>query len=59
MKALLEELGQPIPYIRDCEQLRNLVLLHYASFRLSRRGMAFLSNYAVAARYPGRNASKR
>jgi HEPN domain-containing protein len=59
LKGLLEELSQPIPRVHDCVQLLILLTPHHPGLRGYRRGLAFLTNYAVAARYPGANASKR
>jgi HEPN domain-containing protein len=59
LKALLEELALPVPKTHDCEQLLLLLLPHHVGPRPLRRGLAFLTNFAVAVRYPGANASKR
>jgi HEPN domain-containing protein len=54
-KALLEELGQPIPRTHI---LRDLLPYH-PSLRSLSRGLRFLTRFAVATRYPGANATKR
>jgi HEPN domain-containing protein len=59
LKGLLEELGLSIPKTHDLDQLLTLLLPHHSSLRSLRRGMTFLSNFAVGVRYPGDNASKR
>lgn len=59
LKALLEELGLSVPKTHDCVQLLTMLLPYYSSLRSFRRGLAFLTNFAVAVRYPGDNASKR
>ena len=59
LKALLEELGMVVPKIHELERARALLEPHYPTLRLKRRGLAFLSNFAVGVRYPGDNATKR
>jgi len=59
LKGLLEELGQPIPKIHDLKRLFSLLLPHYSTMRPLRRGLYFLSNYAVEIRYPGEAPTKR
>src|SRR5712691_3092174 len=59
LKALLEELSLSVVKIHDLEPLLDKLLPHYSSLRSLRRGLKFLTNFAVAIRYPGDNASKR
>jgi HEPN domain-containing protein len=59
LKALLEENGLKIPKIHDLEELCSLLLPTYQSLRSVRRGLAFLTRFAVEIRYPGDNANKR
>lgn len=59
LKALLEELGLPVPKIRVLEELLALLTPHYPDLRKLRRGAVFLSRYAVETRYPGEGATKR
>jgi HEPN domain-containing protein len=59
LKALMEEAGLPIPRIHDLERLRALLLPIHASLSGLRRGLLFLSAFAVEFRYPGEEASKR
>ena len=59
LKALLEELGQPVPRTHILEDLIALLVLHQASLRSLRMGSRFLTRFAVATRYPGKNATKR
>jgi HEPN domain-containing protein len=59
LKALLQESGQAIPHIHDLEDLLDLLLPAHSTLRSVRRGMAFLTTFAVETRYPGENASKR
>jgi HEPN domain-containing protein len=59
LKALLEELGLAVAKNHDLELLLDKLLPHHPSLRSLRRGLKFLTNFAVAIRYPGDNASKR
>ncbi len=59
LKALLEELGQTIPYTHILDDLIILLLTHHGSLSSLRRGARFLTRFAVATRYPGKNATKR
>jgi HEPN domain-containing protein len=58
-KALLQELGQPVPYTHDLEALFGLLLPHDASLGPLSRGLDTLSEYAVEYRYPGEHATTR
>jgi HEPN domain-containing protein len=59
LKALLEELGLSVQKTHELEDLLDQLLPHHRSLGSLRRGLAFLSQFAVGARYPGDNASKR
>jgi HEPN domain-containing protein len=59
LKALLEELGLPVPRIHNLVQLLTLLLPHYPSLRPLRRGLKFLTRFAVGTRYPGEKGNKR
>jgi HEPN domain-containing protein len=59
LKALLEELGLRVPKTHDLDLLLTDLLPHYPTLRSMRRGLLYLSNFAVETRYPGSNASKR
>lgn len=59
LKALLEELALTIPKMHDLDHLLTLLLGHHSSLRSLRRGLIFLTDFAVDTRYPGNNASKR
>ena len=59
LKALLEELALPVPKTHDLDELLKRLTPHYAGLRRIRRGLTFLSNFAVASRYPGYNATRR
>jgi HEPN domain-containing protein len=59
LKALLEELGLTIPYTHVLKDLLTLLQPHHSSLVSLRRGLTFLTRFAVGTRYPGMNASKR
>lgn len=59
LKALLEELGLGIPKTHNLDDLRGLLSPHHAALRPLRRGLIFLTDFAVDTRYPGDNATKR
>src|SRR5262245_41959078 len=59
LKALLEELGQFITKTHDLELLLGHLVSTHPGLRKHRRGLAFLSNFAVTVRYPGKRATKR
>ncbi len=59
MKALLEELGVHIPKTHDLNDLQKLLAPYHASLRPLKRGLLFLTDFAVDVRYPGNRTSKR
>ena len=59
LKALLEELGLAIPRTHNSDDILNMLLPHYGGLSSLRRGLIFLTDFAVETRYPGENASKR
>src|SRR4051794_20035495 len=59
LKALLEELGLSVPKIHDLDYLLNLLRASCPSLVPFRRGLLFLSAFAVDTRYPGNRMSKR
>lgn len=59
LKALMEEIGQGIPRTHLLKDLLALLLPHHPALGGLRRGLAFLTRFAVATRYPGDNATKR
>ncbi len=59
LKALLEELGTPVPRTHILEDLVMVLLSHHSCLSSLRRGARFLTRFAVATRYPGKNATKR
>ncbi|MCI0640111.1 MAG: HEPN domain-containing protein [Gemmataceae bacterium] len=58
-KALLEELGLAVPRTRNLVALLPLLLPHHRSLGRFRRGLDFLTRFAVDTRYPGDSAAKR
>jgi HEPN domain-containing protein len=59
LKGLMEELGLAVPKTHYLALLLSALAPHHPSLNSWRRGLLFLSAFAVAARYPGRQASKR
>lgn len=59
LKAILAELAQPVPRTHDLEDLLGLLLASYSQLAPLRRGLKFLIQFAVEARYPGFQASKK
>lgn len=55
----MEEIGLAVPKIHDLDVLLTALVPHYSTLRSLRRGLLFLSDFAVDNRYPGKNASKR
>ena len=59
LKALLEELSLHVPKTHDLLLVLSLLLPHYSELISLRRGLAFLTTFAVEVRYPDDNATKR
>lgn len=59
LKAMLVEANVPVPKTHDLDRLLALVAPTNASLGVHRRGLLFLTSFAVDARYPGFDASKR
>jgi HEPN domain-containing protein len=59
LKALQEELGIAIPRTHVLKDLLALLAPHYPTLTSLRRGLIFLSRFAVETRYPGDNATRR
>jgi HEPN domain-containing protein len=59
LKGLLEELATPAAKTHDLERLLDVLLPHHPPLRPLRRGLRFLSNFAVEPRYPGEWTIKR
>jgi hypothetical protein len=55
----MEEIGLPIPKTHTLVLLLAALVSHYPELRSLRRGLIFLTPFAVETRYPGENASKR
>src|ERR1700732_2947430 len=59
LKGLMEELWLPGPKTHVLDLLMAALVPHPPTLRSLRRGLLFLSDFAVDTRYPGTNASKR
>jgi HEPN domain-containing protein len=59
LKGLMEDLDLSVPKTHDLETLLNALAPHHPTLRSLRRGLLFLSDFAVDVRYPGKSASKR
>src|SRR3979411_2073702 len=59
LKALMEELNLPIPKTHDLDLLLNQLEPSHPALRSHRRGLLFLADFAVDARYPGSRSTKR
>lgn len=59
LKALLEEHGLIIPRTHNLDDLLNLLPPQYGTLSSLRRGLIFLTDFAVDPRYPNGSASKR
>jgi HEPN domain-containing protein len=59
LKALMEELGLTISHTHNLVAILRLLTPHRGSLRSLRRGLDFLTRFAVDARYPGFHAHKR
>jgi len=55
----MEELGLAVPKTHFLDVLLASLLSNHPTLRRWRRGLLFLTNFAVDFRYPGHNASKR
>jgi HEPN domain-containing protein len=59
LKALLEELSLTVPRTHNLDDLLTLLHSQYPTLYSMRRGLIFLTDFAVNARYPGDLATKR
>lgn len=59
LKALMEELSLTIPRTHILKDLLALLQPHHPSLTRLRRGLVFLTRFAVGTRYPGDSAHKR
>jgi len=56
---MMEELSLTIPRTHILKDLLALLQPHHLSLSRLRRGLVFLTRFAVGTRYPGDSASKR
>jgi HEPN domain-containing protein len=59
LKGLLVELGLPVPRTHNLEDLLGLLRPHHPGLFGLRRGLIFLTRFAVDTRYPGFHARRR
>ena len=59
LKAVLDQLGQPIPKTHDLGKLLAEIAPFYSTVVHLKRGVEFLTDFAVDARYPGGRLKKR
>jgi HEPN domain-containing protein len=59
LKALLQEAGLPIPKTHNLLTLQTLLLPLHPGLKPLRRGLNFMTRFAVEVRYPGLSATKR
>jgi HEPN domain-containing protein len=59
LKALLEERGRGVPRTHNLVTLLPLLVPQYPSLHSLRRGLDFLTRFAVDTRYPGHRVRKR
>jgi HEPN domain-containing protein len=59
MKGLMEELGLSIPKTHFLDVLLTALKPHHPTLNGMRRGLLFLSVFAVDTRYPGDDATRR
>jgi HEPN domain-containing protein len=59
LKALQEEIGLAVPRTHVLKDVLALLVPHHPSLASFRRGLTFLTRFAVETRYPGDNASRR
>jgi HEPN domain-containing protein len=59
LKGLMEEIGLPVPKTHALVLLLAALAAHHPMLQSYRRGMVFLTTFAVDTRYPGDDATKR
>jgi HEPN domain-containing protein len=59
LKALLDDLALPVPRTHVLKDVWAPLVSHHPSLKGFRRGLTFLTRFAVDTRYPGDSASKR
>ncbi len=57
--SLLDDLAPAIPRAHNLDDLLSLLAAHHLKLRALRRGLIYLTDFAVDYRYPGESASKR
>ena len=58
-KALLEQLGIAVAKTHDLDNLLTILRPHHPKLGSLRRGLLFLTDFAVDTRYPGNDTTKR
>jgi HEPN domain-containing protein len=59
LKAFLVEASLTFPKTHDLDRIRAIAVPQYPSVQMFRRGLLFLTSFAVETRYPGFDASER
>ena len=59
LKGLLEDLALPVPKTHTLVLLLAVLVPQYPELKSFRRGLVFLTPFAVETRYPGDDATKR
>jgi HEPN domain-containing protein len=59
LKGLMQALGLTIPKAHDLDLLLAPLVAHHPSLSSLRRGLVYLTQFAVETRYPGKKAQKR
>lgn len=59
LKGLMEEAGLTVPKTHFLDKLLKPLLSYHPELRRLRRGLLFLTIFAVETRYPGRDSTKR
>src|SRR5258708_39603766 len=59
LKALMEEIGLVVPHTHNLVSLLPSLTPHHPTLRFLRRGLDFLTRFAVHTRYPGDSSTKR
>ena len=59
LKGLIEEVGLPVPKTHTLVLLLTALASHHPELKSFRRGLIFLTPFAVETRYPGEDATKR
>jgi HEPN domain-containing protein len=59
LKALFEELGIAFPKTHDLDKLLIVIQPHHPTLRSLKRGLLFLTDFAVDTRYPDNSTNNR